>query len=133
MSFLLRNVRISSPKFKKKPTIWKNLITLLSYQIMSSCNCTIVPLLFLILSVPCCQSLSPPVHVFPSNTSLSSGTYLHMFPHYLMYVSLFNYNSSYRARFLKGWLEQIQDWNFTPRLFLTSYIWEMKWDYHAGS
>ena len=56
------------------------------------------------LSVP-----SPPVHVFPSNTSLSSGTYLHMFPHYLMYVSLFNYNSSYRARFLKGWLEQIQD------------------------
>ena len=130
---LLRNIRISCPNFKKKPTIWITLITLLSYQMMSSCNCTIVPLFFPILPVPCCQSLSPPVHVFPSNTSLSSGTYLHMFPRYLMYVSLFYYNSSYRARFLKGRFGA----NINPGLkFYSAIVFNflhMKWDYHAGS
>ena len=74
----------------------------------------IVPLLFPILFVPSCQSVarqvSPkfPIQHFPI-LHVRTRTCMHLFPRYLMYVSLLYYNSSYGARFLKGRLVQIQD------------------------
>ena len=59
------------------------------------------------LSVP-----SPPGFcMFSHPTPYPPRTYSHMLPRYLIYVSLFYYNSSflYGARFLKGRLARIQD------------------------
>ena len=123
LSMLLRNVRISSPNFEKKPTNWITLITLLSYQMTSSCICRIVALLFPILSVP-----SPPGFSMFSYPTLPYPpcTYSHMFPVISCVYSSFYYFSHWSpVPEMAGKRKS----NFTPRLFLMSYVLNIKGDY----
>ena len=86
---------------------------------MSSCNCRIVALLFPILSVPSCQSIVRKVSPY---FSIQHFPILHLVanvPCYVMCVFLFYYSSHWGPVPKKAGQRKS---NFTPRLFLTSYI-----------